>query len=60
MQANIDIETMPVVQTRSGRSRLKDEFGGRSLRVRGHAGAFYHLRFGVLALTDSQLMRTQI
>ncbi len=37
--------------------RLKDEFGGRHLRVRGHAKAFCHLMFGILALTVDQLMR---
>ena len=37
--------------------RLKDEFGGRHLRVRGHAKAFCHLMFGILVLTVDQLMR---
>ena len=37
--------------------RLKDEFGGRMLRVRGHAKVMCHLMFGVLALTVDQLMR---
>ena len=37
--------------------RLKDEFGGRHLRVRGHAKAFCHLMFGIVALTVDQLMR---
>jgi hypothetical protein len=37
--------------------RLKDEFGGRHLRVRGHAKAMCHLMFGILALTADQLMR---
>jgi transposase len=37
--------------------RLKDEFGGRYLRVRGHAKAMCHLMFGILALTADQLMR---
>ena len=32
-------------------ARLKDEFGGRHLRVRGHAKASCHLMFGILALT---------
>ena len=40
--------------------RLKDEFGTRHLRVRGHAKALCHLMFGVLALTESQLMKLQI
>src|SRR5215472_7493921 len=38
-------------------ARLKDEFGGRNVRVRGHAKVFCHLMFGVLALTVYQLMR---
>jgi len=37
--------------------RLKDEFGGRHLRVRGHAKAMCHLMFGILALTAVQFMR---
>ncbi len=37
--------------------RLKDEFGGRMVRVRGHAKIMCHLMFGVLALTADQLMR---
>jgi hypothetical protein len=31
--------------------RLKDEFGGRIVRVRGHAKVACHLMFGILALT---------
>lgn len=38
-------------------ARLKDEFGGRWVRVRGHAKVMCHLMFGVLALTADQLMR---
>jgi len=38
-------------------ARLKDEFGGRSVRVRGHAKVMCHLMFGILALTADQLMR---
>ena len=38
-------------------ARLKDEFGARHVRVRGHAKVFCHLMFGVLALTVDQLMR---
>lgn len=38
-------------------ARLKDEFGGRYLRVRGHAKASCHLAFGILALTVDQLIR---
>lgn len=37
-------------------SRLKDEFGGRMVRVRGNAKVFAHLMFGILALTADQLM----
>ena len=37
--------------------RLKDEFGGRHVRVRGHAKVLCHLMFGIVALTVDQLMR---
>ncbi len=37
--------------------RLKDEFGARHVRVRGHAKVMTHLMFGVLALTADQLLR---
>ena len=37
--------------------RLKDEFGGRHLRVRGPGKVWCHLMFGILALTVEQLMR---
>jgi hypothetical protein len=37
--------------------RLKDDFGGRNVRVRGHAKVFCHLMFGMLALTVDQLLR---
>ena len=37
-------------------ARLKDEFGVRTLRVRGHAKVMCHLMFGILALTAHQLM----
>ena len=37
--------------------RLKDEFGGRHVRVRGHEKVTCHLMFGVLALTLDQLLR---
>jgi transposase len=37
--------------------RLKDEFGGRLIRVRGYAKVLCHLMFGILALTADQLMR---
>jgi hypothetical protein len=38
-------------------SRLKDEFGGRSVRVRGNAKVMAHLMFGLLALTVDQILR---
>lgn len=38
-------------------ARLKDEFGGRQVRVRGAAKVMAHLMFGVLALTVDQLLR---
>lgn len=38
-------------------ARLKDEFGARYVRVRGHAKVACHLNFGILALTIDQLMR---
>lgn len=38
-------------------ARLKDDFGGRNIRVRGHAKVMSHLMFGMLALTADQLLR---
>jgi hypothetical protein len=38
-------------------SRLKEEFGGESVRVRGAAKVMAHLMFGILALTVDQLLR---
>ena len=38
-------------------SNLKDNYGGRFVRVRGPAKVMCHLMFGVLALTIEQLMR---
>ncbi len=38
-------------------ARLKDEFGGNDVRVRGHTKIMSHLMFGLLALTADQLMR---
>jgi DDE family transposase/transposase-like protein DUF772 len=38
-------------------SRLKDEFGGRTVRVRGAAKVMAHLMFGLLALTVDQLLK---
>jgi len=37
--------------------RLKDEFGGKMVRVRGYAKVMTHLMFGIIALTADQLMR---
>jgi hypothetical protein len=37
--------------------RLKDEFGGETVRVRGAAKVMAHLMFGILALTADQLLR---
>ena len=37
-------------------ARLKDEFGGRMVRVRGAAKVMCHLMFGVLALAADQLI----
>ena len=37
--------------------RLKDEFGGRVVRVKGNAKVMCHLMFGIVALTVDQLMR---
>jgi len=36
--------------------RLKDEFGGRVVRVKGAAKVMCHLMFGILALTGNQMM----
>ena len=36
---------------------VKDDFGARYVRVRGHAKVFCHLMFGILALTIDHLMR---
>jgi Transposase DDE domain len=38
-------------------ARLKDEFGGRTIRVRGAAKVMASLMFGLLALTADQLLR---
>jgi hypothetical protein len=40
-----------------GNSRLKDEFGCRTLRVRGHAKAHLHVMFGIVALFADQLLK---
>jgi Transposase DDE domain len=38
-------------------ARLKDEFGGRSVRVRGNAKVTCHLMFGIFALAADQILR---
>ncbi len=38
-------------------ARLKDDFGGRHVRVRGNSKVMSHLMFGILAMTAEQLMR---
>ena len=38
-------------------ARLKDDYGGRNIRVKGHAKVMSHLMFGILALTADQLLR---
>lgn len=38
-------------------SNLKDNFGGRQIRVRGNAKVYTHLMFGLLALAALQLLR---
>ncbi len=38
-------------------ARLKDEFGGRMIRVRGAVKVMAHLMFGILALTADQMLR---
>lgn len=44
-------------QAERSNARLKDEFGGRNIWVRGHEKIMSHLMFGLLALTVDQLMR---
>jgi hypothetical protein len=38
-------------------ARLKDEFGGRTIRVRGNAKVMCHLMFGIVALAANQILR---
>ena len=38
-------------------ARLKDEFGGASIRVKGNPKVMAHLMFGILTLSADQLMR---
>ncbi|MBU0499596.1 MAG: transposase, partial [Gammaproteobacteria bacterium] len=37
--------------------KIKDEFGARNVRVKGHAKIMAHLMFGIIAVTVSQLMK---
>ena len=41
-------------------ARLKDEFGGRHVRVQGPTKVVCYLMFGLLALTADQLMRLAV
>ena len=41
-------------------SALKDSYGGRHVRVRGHPKVARHPFFGVLALTVDRLMRLNV
>jgi hypothetical protein len=38
-------------------ARLKDEFGGRQIRVRGASKVMAHLMFGLIALTVDQILK---
>ena len=38
-------------------ARLKDEFGGNHIWVKGNTKVMSHLMFGLLVLTADQLMR---
>jgi hypothetical protein len=38
-------------------ARLKDEFGGRTIRVRGNTKVMCHLMFGIVALAADQILR---
>jgi len=40
-----------------GNARLKDDFTGRTIRVRGSVKVMAHLMFGILALTADQILR---
>ena len=40
--------------------RLKDEFGGCHVRVRGHGKVLCYLMFGIVALTVDQLLRLML
>src|SRR5271169_1664284 len=51
-----DDEQIRTVAERAN-ARLKDEFGARNLRLRGHAKTLCHLMFGVAALAADALVR---
>jgi len=38
-------------------SRLKEEFGGSNVMVRGHKKVSLHLMFGIIALFADQLLK---
>ena len=40
--------------------RIKDDFGGSSIRVKGHKKVMCHLMFGIVALTIEQIIRLTI
>lgn len=44
-------------RTNAENGRLKDEFGGRTVRVRGPVKVFCHLMFGVAVLAADSLLR---
>ena len=48
-------EVRTVVERVNG--RLRDDFGARHLRVRGHKKVYAHLMFGVIALCVDQIVR---
>ena len=56
--ASVRFRTRSSVERTNG--RLKDEFGGRHVRVRGAAKVACHLMFGLLALTADQVMRLAV
>jgi hypothetical protein len=43
-----------------GFARLKDEFGGRHIRVKGHIKVLAHLMFSIIALCADQLLKLLI
>lgn len=38
-------------------SNLKDNYGGRNIRVKGHLKVMSHLMFGIIAITANQLLK---